>query len=78
MHPDIAVADRIGRPLYRFQAGELHATVYFIGDHLADAFDLAIEWKGILVLDGRSCSTRTELKSRKSGGRCAPRQKFTP
>jgi len=35
------------------RAGELHATGQSVGGHLSGAFDLATDWKAILLLNGR-------------------------
>ena len=77
MHSDNAVADRVRRPLYRFQASELHVTGHSVGGHLSGASESATEWKAILILDGGSCSTRKILDSSTVPKPIYSRQTFT-
>lgn len=49
------VADDLKKPLFRLQPDRLGSSPESIGKKLNEAFDLALHWKAILLLDGTLC-----------------------
>jgi hypothetical protein len=55
------VADDLEKPLFRLQPDRLGSSPESIGKKLNEAFDLALHWGAILLLDGTLVSCLQEL-----------------